>query len=361
MHRATVDVYEREAVTYAERRPARGLARAAAFAAHTLPGRPVLDAGCGPGKYLGTLDAAPSASVAIGLDAATAMIDLARVAAPGVPLLQADLEALPFRRAALGGAWARKSYLHLPRASLPCALADLQRTLAVDAPFDISVMAGNDTEGPWPDDDIPGRFFARWDASALVDVIEGAGFGVESLVHEGDTLSARCRRLRTLPDTVSPAMRLLVCGLNPSLVAADAGVGYAGPTNRFWPAAIAAQVVDKPRDPFHALRACGVGMTDLVKRASVSASDLTAPEYRLGTQRVARLLQWLRPGVVVFVGLAGFRAAVDAGAVPGPQPAGFAGSRAYLMPSTSGRNAHARFAELVEHLRAAARLAADYT
>jgi hypothetical protein len=60
---------------------------------------------------------------------------------------------------------------------------------------------------------------------------------------------------------------------------------------------------------------------------------------------------------VCFVGLAGWRAAVDPRAAPGVQPAGFGGVPAYVMPSTSGLNAHVRLDDLVTHLRAAARLA----
>jgi TDG/mug DNA glycosylase family protein len=149
-------------------------------------------------------------------------------------------------------------------------------------------------------------------------------------------------------------MRLLVCGLNPSLVAADAGFGYAGATNRFWPAALASGVVSRARDPFHALAVDRVGMTDLVKRATPRADLLRASEYTGGVHRVRALVEWLRPGAVVFVGLAGWRAAVDRNARPGLQPDGFAGVPAYVMPSTSGLNARTSLAELVDHLRRAA-------
>ena len=66
-------------------------------------------------------------------------------------------------------------------------------------------------------------------------------------------------------------MRLLVVGLNPSLYSADVGVGYRRPGNRFWPAALGAGLVTRDRDPSHALRVHGVGMTDLVKRATSNA------------------------------------------------------------------------------------------
>lgn len=177
------------------------------------------------------------------------------------------------------------------------------------------------------------------------DVVTGAGFERVD--------DRRARRLRTLPDTVGPGMRLLVCGLNPSFVAADAGFGFAGATNRFWPAATEAAVVTKPRDPLHALEVDGVGMTDLVKRATKGTADLSPGEYRAGAERVERLVRWLRPPLVLFVGLEGWRAAIDRRATPGLQPSTFGGADAYVMPSTSGLNAHARLADLVAHLRAA--------
>jgi TDG/mug DNA glycosylase family protein len=149
-------------------------------------------------------------------------------------------------------------------------------------------------------------------------------------------------------------MRLLVCGLNPSIYAADAGAGYARPSNRFWKAAVEAGLVERAHDPAAALRDHGIGMTDLVKRATVRSADLAPHEYRAGADRVRRLVRWLRPAVTCFVGLEGYRSAVDRSARPGWQHDPFGGRPAYVMPSTSGLNASSRPADLVDHLRAAA-------
>ena len=89
--------------------------------------------------------------------------------------------------------------------------------------------------------------------------------------HGEEWIDVDATRARTLPDTVGPGMRLLLVGLNPSEYAADAGAGFARPGNRFWPAALAAGLVTRTHDPFHALRVDGVGMTDLVKRATPRA------------------------------------------------------------------------------------------
>ena len=120
---------------------------------------------------------------------------------------------------------------------------------------------------------------------------------------------------------------------------------------------MAAGVVTRPRDPMGALVDDRIGMTDLVKRATPNADGISAAEYRAGAERVRRLVEWLRPGVVVSVGLAGWRAAVDRRAVPGRQPSPFGGVAAYVMPSTSGRNARTSPAELTDHLRRALALA----
>ena len=80
-------------------------------------------------------------------------------------------------------------------------------------------------------------------------------------------------------------------------------------------------------------------MTDLVKRATPRADELTTAEYRAGLERVGRLCAWLRPGAVCFVGLAGWRAAADRKAVAGVQPETLGDTPVYVMPSTSGLNA----------------------
>jgi len=353
MDDATQAVYEARAREWAVLRPPRLAAQAEAFSHHCLEGLPIVDLGCGPGSYFPTLG-----RPLVGLDGARAMLDLGRRAHPDVAVVQGDLGWLPFAPRSLGGAWARASYLHLPRHDLPVALAQLHRALAVGAPLEMTMWGGTG-EGPRADNEFPGRFFAGWAADDLGRVVAGAGFDPGPIGSTGKWHTVRARAARTLPDYVGPGMRVLVCGLNPSVVAADAGYGYAGATNRFWRAAVASGLVGAPRArrPLAALAVDGVGMTDLVKRATPRASELAAADYRAGAARVARLVAWLQPTVVLFVGLAGWRAAVDRGAHPGWQPPapGFKGVATYVMPSTSGLNAATSLDTLVGHMRAALR------
>lgn len=381
MDERTVETYEIAAVAYGEKRRAYHPDRAAAFAGVLPAGGVRLDLGSGPGHYLPHLG-----RPVVAADAAVAMVAEARRRHPGTPGVACDLEALPFRRGSLAGVWASKSLQHVPSERLPMALAGMHRAMPVGGILDVTVFddTGGDTAGDatgdatgdggadtggsrhdvtGPDDDFPGRLFAFWTPEALARLLTGAGFAVDHV--EADEprdgtirrVAARATRARTLPDTVGPGMRLLVCGLNPSLYAADAGVGFARPGNRYWPAVLAAGLVSVDRDPDHALRHHGIGMTDIVKRATVAAAELRTDEYRSGLDRVRHLVRWLRPGAICFVGLAGWRAAVDRRATAGPQPADLGGVPVYVMPSTSGLNAATGLAALTDHLRAARDLA----
>ncbi len=347
----SIAVYESCAQEWMNRRTRQYADRLEQFADRVAAGPvatgPVADLGCGPGWHVGGLP-----QPALALDASRSM--LAEVDNP--MRVAGDLRALPLRDRCLRAAWASRSYIHLARSEVPLALADLHRALVPDATVELHLFEGDAEWDEHPDDDFPGRRFSRWPVPWLEDVLVGAGFEVGGIERRKKVLLVAARRLHTLADTVAPGMRMLVCGLNPSVYAADVGVGFARGTNRFWPSALAAGLVSRDRDPRHALVAHGVGMTDLVKRPTRQAAELTAAEYSEGLQRLERLAERLEPRVICFVGLAGWRAAVDRRATPGLQPRRIGGRPAYVMPSTSGLNARTSLGELTAHLRAAASL-----
>lgn len=350
--RRTLEAYEAGAVTYAAR-GVRGDARRARSLAAAAGEGIVLDLGCGTGNDLPHLGPR-----VIGVDPAAAMLAEARASCTEAPLLRAEAGALPFRPGALSGAWASKSLQHVPAADVPLALADLHRSMAVGAPLDVRLFVGEGTERSGGD--IPGRLFAFWGPERFADLVRGAGF-VDVLVDPAEPtgledwayLRVRATRGRTLADTVGPGMQLLVCGLNPSLHAADAGVGYTGPNNRFWTAMGAAGLLPEgtDRDPWRLLRDGRIGMTDLVKRATPRAEELEGVEYRSGLERLDRLCGLLAPEAVLLVGLAGWRACAGRRAEPGWQARHLGPSPVYVMPSTSGLNAGTSLATLVSHLR----------
>jgi TDG/mug DNA glycosylase family protein len=221
-------------------------------------------------------------------------------------------------------------------AGLPLRLAELHHRLDVGERVDVEISS--------PD----------LDSRMTESLATGAGFEViEARRNNATSVDAVLERQRTLPDTVGPDMKLLICGLNPSPDAADAGVGFAGRSNRFWPAALGAGLVAVDRDPLAALVDDGVGMTDLVKRTTRAANELKASEYRDGVVRVETMVRWLKPGAICFVGLAGWRAAVDKRSTVGTQSVSLGGRPVYVMSSTSGLNARVLVDEHAHHLRAA--------
>ena len=353
--RKTIEVYERLAGRWVAARSAGDLGHVA-WVDRQREDRPLLDIGCGPGWHL-----AGRRPPTIALDASHAMLEMVAENAPDAASLRSLAESLPLATGSIGGALANRVYVHLPLGEVPLALAELHRVLAPDGTAFVTLFGhelGAEFRSTGP---FAGRLFSGWTEQRLGDVCCGAGFEIERLTsrrHHGRTgrFELRLRRGFTLPDTVGNGMELLLCGLNPSIYSAEVGVGYARPGNRFWPAALEAGLVSLDRDPRHALLHHCVGMTDLVKRPTRRADELSADEYTQGLQRVERLVRWLRPSAVCFVGLAGWRAAVDRKARAGPQPDRIGHSPVYVMPSTSGLNASSRLADLAEHLRAAAEL-----
>jgi double-stranded uracil-DNA glycosylase len=352
--RATIEVYEARATDWTAARVGKDLSPPRRLI-DRLPSShgPILDLGCGPGYHSAVL---PPGT--IGLDPAAAMLSLLASRVPEARPVRGEAMHLPFRTESIGGAVVAAVYVHLDRPALPMALAELHRVLEVDAPAELLMFGGDHDLTELTTGDFTGRRYSLWRDEHLRDVVIGAGFGIERWEHRATsdwpTLSFGVRRLHSLPDFVGPDMRLLVCGLNPSLHSADLGVGFGRAGNRFWPAALAAGLVSVDRDPRHALARHGIGMTDLVKRATPRAAELTADEYRDGLDRLDRLCTWLRPEAVCMVGLSGWRAAVDKSARAGWQNRRLGSSPVYVMPSTSGLNAHARLPDLTEHLRAAA-------
>lgn len=173
-------------------------------------------------------------------------------------------------------------------------------------------------------------------------ILEGAGFSLDN----GNLV-----RLNTLPDVVSAGMNVLVCGLNPSPHAATSGIPFSRNGNRFWPAALQAGLVQRDRDQYEALTSNRVGFTDLVKRTTRRADEVTASEFRSGVVRLERLVRWLRPASILVVGLTGWRQGLDRSAESGWQSAPLGEMPVYLMPNTSGLNARESLDSLADHLR----------
>jgi len=224
-----------------------------------------------------------------------------------------------------------RSALHLP-----AVLARLQREMTVGEEGAVCLA-------PSPSQ--------AWTQERARDLIVGAGFELTGPFNFSQGAAVvRIRRIQSLPDSVGPGMQVLIVGLNPSPYSADSGIPYGRPGNRFWPAALGAGLVSLDRDVDHALASHKVGFTDFVRRTTRRADEVTTMEYRTGFERICRLADWLKPKAACFVGLSAWRLVADKKAGPGWQEQSIGPSRVYVMPHTSGLNAHSRLEDLTKHL-----------
>ena len=162
-------------------------------------------------------------------------------------------------------------------------------------------------------------------------------------------------RGKSVPDVIAPGLTVVFCGINPGLYSGAVRHHFARPGNRFWPALHASGFTPKLVSPWHEreLLAYGIGVTNLVARATASADELTADELRRGAAALERKARRLRPRFVAFLGLGAYRTAFGrSGASVGPQHARLGPSRIWLLPNPSGLNAHYQLPDLADAFRA---------
>ena len=144
-----------------------------------------------------------------------------------------------------------------------------------------------------------------------------------------------------LPDLLGEGIDLLFVGINPGLTSARLGHYYAGPGNLFWRCLHESGLTPerlRPQDDRKVLE-YGIGITDCVKRASRTASEVRAGEFREGAPALIAKIEQYRPLLVCFNGLMGYRATIDPAARLGLQPTRLGGAAVFVVPSTSAANA----------------------
>lgn len=161
-------------------------------------------------------------------------------------------------------------------------------------------------------------------------------------------------RERTIPD-VLPApgapFRVLFCGINPGLYSAATGWHFARPGNRFWPALHLSGFTARRLQPREQdeLAGYGLGITNLVPRATAQAAELTDDELRDGGVALRTLVGMHRPHVVAVAGVTAYRTAFGRKrAAIGPQEEGLGAARLWILPNPSGLNAHWTLPALAE-------------
>ncbi|MGH3693538.1 MAG: G/U mismatch-specific DNA glycosylase [Pseudonocardiaceae bacterium] len=180
-----------------------------------------------------------------------------------------------------------------------------------------------------------------------------------------DSADRAAARERTIPDVLpgpgDPPLRVLFCGINPGLVSAATGHHFARPGNRFWPVLHGAGFTPRRLRPDeqHLLPSLGLGITNVVPRATARADELSAAELVAGGERLQNLVRSLRPAALAVVGITAYRVAFAAPratigqqspvAHPDLSPCRDGGGDVlvWALPNPSGLNAHWSLATMV--------------
>ena len=142
---------------------------------------------------------------------------------------------------------------------------------------------------------------------------------------------------------VAGGLAVLFCGINPGLMTAATGHHFARPGNRFWPALHLSGFTPRRLHPSEQeeLLSYGLGITNVVARASARADELTAEEYREGGRLLSLKVTRLRPRWLAVLGVTAYRTAFDdRTAQVGPQSRTIGDTRVWVLPNPSGLNAH---------------------
>ncbi|WP_304609544.1 G/U mismatch-specific DNA glycosylase [Planomonospora sp. ID67723] len=158
----------------------------------------------------------------------------------------------------------------------------------------------------------------------------------------------------TIDDVLGPSLDVLFCGINPGLYSAATGHHFARPGNRFWPALHRSGFTPRLLSPAEQdlLPSFGLGITNVVPRATAQAAELSAEEFRQGGLRLARLVAEVRPRVLAVAGVTAYRSAFGRPkAAVGPQEERIGEVAVWVLPNPSGLNAHWTLERIAGELR----------
>ncbi len=168
---------------------------------------------------------------------------------------------------------------------------------------------------------------------------------------------------RAVPDLIGPGLKVLICGINPSLAAGATGYHFGGTANRLWATLHQAGFTDRQLHPSETgeLLAQGIGITNIVNRATARADEIHDDEIRAGVHRLTATVAEYQPGWLAFLGLGAYRIAFGQKKATvgrqsnqlrhsGPET-GQGETHVWLLPNPSGLNAHYSLPALVEAYR----------
>ena len=173
-------------------------------------------------------------------------------------------------------------------------------------------------------------------------------------------------KLKKLPDHIQQGVKVLFVGINPGIRSAEVGHHFAGYSNRFWKLLYDAALVPVPltyHDDWR-LPEWGFGLTNIVARATPGIHTLTKEDYRLGKKQLVSKIRRYNPQIVALLGVTMYAVLFPAnqqyftvrGQRPpkgrlGLLPQSLKGTKVFVLPNPSGRNAHYSYNEMVDMFR----------
>lgn len=149
----------------------------------------------------------------------------------------------------------------------------------------------------------------------------------------------------TIPPLLVPNLLLVFIGFNPGRESGRVGHHYAHRSNRFWKFIYLSGLVNEKLTPSQDVELpekYRYGFTDLVKRWTKSASELSLAEQLEGARLLEERLDKVKPKYIAVIGkgiwemICRYKGWPHKALEWGIQPQKFAGAVPFLLPSTSG-------------------------
>ena len=154
-------------------------------------------------------------------------------------------------------------------------------------------------------------------------------------------------------ELLAPNLQVVFCGINPGLSSAHQGYPFANGSNRFWKVIHQAGFTDRQLAPeeWLQLQDNGCGITALVARPTVAASELTRDELRGGGEVLKEKILRYQPCALAILGKQAFSNAFGVrNASWGRQVMMLGKTEVWVLPNPSGLN-RATLEQLTESYR----------
>jgi double-stranded uracil-DNA glycosylase len=148
---------------------------------------------------------------------------------------------------------------------------------------------------------------------------------------------------RTVPDVIAHYLKVLFCGINPGLYSGAVGHHFARPGNRFWPALHLGGFTPRQfvPDEEQKLLRLGLGITNIVERATAGAAELSTAELVAGGKVLEEKVLTNNPVCLAILGVSAYRASFNRPkASLGRQYETIGETVLWVLPNPSGLNAH---------------------